>query len=131
MSNLVQQVKEAAEAAGFKVAEVEDGILSATSEDIGDANIIITFGEDNYVSCDMLLFDKSQLTTVSEKHIEALETMIEASVMLPLSSVGKSNDNYMLNGQLIAVGSDEVIEELNHLCSNYVVILKMVREYLV
>ena len=131
MSKLVQEVREAAEAAGFKVTDMGNDVLSVVSEDVGAGNVVLTFGEDNYVSASMLLFDKDQLTTDPTKRLEALDTMIEASTMLPLSSVGKIENDYLLDGQLIATGSAEVIEEIKYLYSNYVVVLKMVREFLV
>jgi len=65
-----------------------------------------------------------------KERIELQDVLMEATIVTPLSSIGKIDSSYLLNGQLIARSPRDIIDEIDFLNRNYLFVLRKVRNFL-
>jgi len=159
MSELIKSFQEEAPASGYVVEPLDNLVVSVTPNDAPDGpHTIVTFDEDDeqYVSCSIFLFDEEDLNPVDDnvdalkerielqgnlnplddnvnalkERIELQGILMEATIVTPLSSIGKIDSSYLLNGQLMARSPRDIIEEIDFLNKNYLIVLRMAKSFL-
>ncbi|MBR9872197.1 MAG: YjfI family protein [Gammaproteobacteria bacterium] len=106
----------------------EEPVLQVIVSGAEETPVYITV-TDTQILCLAYLFDEQELAP--ERQNELHENMLRISVPMPLSSLGKTGQHYVVYGALSpASGTSEIMQELVTLAENAIDLLQTFEDYL-
>src|SRR5690554_656024 len=106
----------------------DEPVLQVTVSGAEETPVYLTV-TDSQILCLVYLFDEQELAP--ERLNELHENMLRISVPMPLSSLGKTGQHYVVYGALSpASGISEIMQELVTLAENAIDLLQTFEDYL-